>query len=90
MQTSSRYIQRQSCNCGTYCQSRRRQEKSLTIDVDEEGEDEKKVEDMKKRRSTIVQCELLMRDFSASSIASTEKVRMRRKSLIKNGMITED
>ena len=49
----------------------------------------KKVEEMKKRHSTIVQCELLIRDNSASSVNSTEteKVQMRHKSLIKTGKI---
>eukprot|EP00985_Skeletonema_marinoi_P024902 scaffold17783_cov198-Skeletonema_marinoi.AAC.1 len=62
-------------------------QKSSLVDVDE---DEKKVEEMKRRRSTIVQCELLMRDFSSSRIESTEKVRICRKSLIKTGKIAED
>jgi len=61
-------------------------QKSSLVDVDE---DEKKVEEMKRRRSTIVQCELLMRDFSSSRIESTEKVRICRKSLIKTGKIAE-
>ena len=62
-------------------------QKSSLVEVDE---DEKKVEEMKRRRSTIVQCELLMRDFSSSRIESTEKVRICRKSLIKTGKIAED
>lgn len=62
-----------------------------SLAIEEEGEDEKKVEVMKKRRSSIVQCELLLRDLSVSSIerASSEKVQMRRKSLIKTGKIEE-
>lgn len=62
-----------------------------STDIEEEGEDEKKVEEMKKRRSTIVQCELLIRDPSARSInnAESEKVQMRRKSLIKTGKIED-
>eukprot|EP00984_Skeletonema_dohrnii_P025958 scaffold15199_cov151-Skeletonema_dohrnii-CCMP3373.AAC.1 len=64
------------------------QNSSSLVDVDE---DEKKVEEMKRRRSTIVQCELLMRDFSSSRIECTEKVvRICRKSLIKTGKIAED
>ena len=59
-------------------------------DDDEEGEEEKKVEGMKNRRSSIVQCEMLMRDLSTRSIGSTdEKMQMRRKSLIKFGKITD-
>ena len=68
----------------------RRKARNNSLAIEEECEDEEKVEEMKKRRSTIVHCEQLMRDFSASSIESTEKVRMRRKSLIKTGKITED
>ena len=62
-----------------------------SLDIEEEGVDEKKVEEMKKRRSSIVQCELLVRDISASSVKSTEtdKVLMRRKSLIMTGKIEE-
>ena len=60
--------------------------------IEEEGEEEKKVEEMKKRRSSIVQGELLLRDLSVKSIerTSSEKVQMRRKSLIKIGKITEE
>jgi len=70
-------------------------QKSSLVDVDEDEKkvdemDEKKVEGMKRRHSTIVQCELLMRDFSSSRIESTEKVRICRKSLIKTGKIAED
>ena len=61
--------------------------KDTTLAIEEEGEDEKKVEEMKRRRSSIIQCELLMRDFSARSINSTEKMQNRRKSLIKIGKI---
>ena len=63
--------------------------KDTTLAIDEDGEDEKKVEEMKRRRSSIIQCELLMRDFSARSvnINSTEKIQNRRKSLIKIGKI---
>ena len=68
----------------------RSEAQKISLVIEEESEDEKKVEEMKKRRSTIVHCEHLMRDFSASSIESTEKVRMRRMSLIKTGKITED
>ncbi len=52
---------------------------------------EKKVEEMKQRRSSIIECELLLRELSVSSIerASSEKVQMRRKSLIKTGKIEE-
>ena len=62
-----------------------------SLDIEEEGEDEKKVEEMKKRRSSIVQCELLVRDISASSLknSKSEKVLMRRKSLIMTGKIEE-
>ena len=62
-----------------------------SLDIEEEGEDEKKVEEMKKRRSSIVQCELLVRDISASSVknSKSEKVLMRRKSLIMTGKIEE-
>ena len=62
-----------------------------SLAIDEEGEEEKKVEEMKKRRSSIVQCEMLVRDLSNRSIGSTdETMQMRRKSLIKFGKITED
>jgi len=47
---------------------------------------------MKKRRSSIVQCEMLMRDLSTRSIgigSTDEKMQMRRKSLIKFGKITD-
>ena len=63
-----------------------------SLAIDEEGEEEKKVEEMKKRRSSIVQCEMLMRDLSTRSIgigSTDEKMQMRRKSLIKFGKITE-
>ncbi|KAL7491714.1 hypothetical protein ACHAWT_001980 [Skeletonema menzelii] len=62
-----------------------------SLAIEEEGEDEKKVEEMKKRRSSIVQCELLVRDISASSLknSKSEKVLMRRKSLIMTGKIEE-
>ena len=62
-----------------------------SLAIEEEGEDEKKVEEMKKRRSSIVQCELLVRDISASSLKNfkSEKVLMRRKSLIMTGKIEE-
>jgi len=61
-----------------------------SLAIDEEGEEEKKVEEMKNRRSSIVQCEMLMRDLSTRSIGSTdEKMQMRRKSLIKFGKITD-
>jgi len=62
-----------------------------SLAIDEEGEEEKKVEEMKKRRSSIVQCEMLVRDLSNRSIGSTDAtMQMRRKSLIKFGKITED
>ena len=62
-----------------------------SLAIDEEGEEEKKVEEMKKRRSSIVQFEMLVRDLSNRSIGSTdETMQMRRKSLIKFGKITED
>lgn len=54
-----------------------------------EGEDEKKVEEMKNFSTSIVQCELLVRDFSACSIKSTEKVQMRCKNVIKIGNIED-
>mmetsp|Transcript_14946 Transcript_14946/g.24478 ORF Transcript_14946/g.24478 Transcript_14946/m.24478 type:complete len:344 (+) Transcript_14946:78-1109(+) len=62
-----------------------------SLAIEEEGEDEKKVEEMKKRRSSIVQCELLVRDISASSLKNSKsgKVLMRRKSLIMTGKIEE-
>ena len=63
-----------------------------SLAIDEEGEEEKKVEEMKKRRSSIVQCEMLMRDLSTRSIgigSTDEKMQMRRKSLIKFGKITD-
>lgn len=61
-----------------------------SLAIDEEGEEEKKVEEMKKRRSSIVQCEMLMRDLSTRSIGSAdEKTQMRRMSLIKTGKIIE-
>lgn len=60
-----------------------------SLAIEEEGEDEKKVEEMKNFSTSIVQCELLVRDFSACSIKSTEKVQMRCKNVIKIGNIED-
>eukprot|EP00985_Skeletonema_marinoi_P019984 scaffold11650_cov77-Skeletonema_marinoi.AAC.1 len=66
---------------------------SSSLAIEEEGEDEKKVEEMKKRRSTIVQCEVSMRGMSSRSLSlrdTSEGVEARRKSLITTGKIFEE
>ena len=56
--------------------------------IDEEGEDEKKVEEMKKRRSSLVQLE---RSMSKLSVGDTsEELKKSRMSLIKTGKIDEE
>ena len=56
--------------------------------IDEEGEDEKKVEEMKKRRSSLVQLE---RSMSKLSVGDTsEELKKSRRSLIKTGKIDEE
>ncbi len=70
-------------------------DKSLAID---ESEGEEKVKEMKRRRSSIVQAELLVcnlslvsiRDFYEASIVGTEEMAKRRVSLIKTGKIVEE
>mmetsp|Transcript_11915 Transcript_11915/g.17599 ORF Transcript_11915/g.17599 Transcript_11915/m.17599 type:complete len:348 (+) Transcript_11915:65-1108(+) len=64
-----------------------------SLAIEEEGEDEKKVEEMKKRRSTIVQFEVSMRGMSSRSLSlrdTSEGVEARRKSLITTGKICEE
>eukprot|EP00984_Skeletonema_dohrnii_P008212 scaffold3014_cov111-Skeletonema_dohrnii-CCMP3373.AAC.10 len=62
--------------------------KAHGLAIEEEGEDEKKVEEMKKRRSSIVQCEHLTRGLSFKE--TSEGVEARRKSLITTGKIFEE
>eukprot|EP00984_Skeletonema_dohrnii_P028970 scaffold19246_cov78-Skeletonema_dohrnii-CCMP3373.AAC.1 len=64
-----------------------------SLAIEEEGEDEKKVEEMKKRRSTLMKCEVSMRGLSSRSLSlkdTSEVVEARRKSLITTGKIFEE
>jgi len=66
---------------------------SSSLAIEEEGEDEKKVEEMKKRRSTLLKCEVSMRGLSSRSLSlrdTSEGVEARRKSLITTGKICEE
>eukprot|EP00985_Skeletonema_marinoi_P015377 scaffold7926_cov147-Skeletonema_marinoi.AAC.4 len=66
---------------------------SSSLAIEEEGEDEKKVEEMKKRRSTLMKCEVSMRGLSSRSLSlrdTSEGVEARRKSLITTGKICEE
>ena len=56
--------------------------------IDEEGEDEKKVEEMKKRRSSLVQLEGSVRNLSLGD--TSEEVRKSRKSFIKTGKVGDE
>jgi hypothetical protein len=66
---------------------------SSSLAIEEEGEDEKKVEEMKKRRSPLMKCEVSMRGLSSRSLSlrdTSEGVEARRKSLITTGKICEE
>jgi len=64
-----------------------------SLAIEEEGQDEKKVEEMKKRRSTLMKCEVSMRGLSSRALSlrdTSEGVEARRKSLITTGKIFEE
>ena len=63
-------------------------DKSLVID--EEGEDEKKVDEMKRRRSSLVQLERSIRSLSVRSESESEELKKSRKSFIKTGKFDEE
>eukprot|EP00985_Skeletonema_marinoi_P024166 scaffold16639_cov202-Skeletonema_marinoi.AAC.2 len=71
------------------------QAQKSSLAIEEEGEDEKKVEEMKKRRSTLLKlkCEVSMRGLSSRALSlrdTSEGVEARRKSLITTGKIFEE